>query len=305
MKERFEDKNRPHLVAALRRQELTLGSTEIAEALRAHGSLVELTPGEKLIVQDGHDNDVYLLVAGVVGIFINGAHIATRKAGQHVGEVAAIEPSLRRSATVSVLEQVVALKVSSARLMEVGEEFPQIFRPLAQELARRLSQRNSTIFVPNTAPRLFIISSSEAKPIAYSVRDGLARDVLCKVWDDGVFFAGGYPLEALEKEVARSDFALAIAEADDISISRRVKAPTVRDNVLFELGLFMGTLTRYRAILAHPKIKNLKLPSDFQGLTVLPYEPGDAATLDDRVAPICDKIRILVKERGVRTFTFG
>jgi CRP/FNR family cyclic AMP-dependent transcriptional regulator len=305
MKERFEGKNRRHLVAALMRQELALGKTEIAEALMGHGSLVERAPGAKLITQEAHDNDIYFLVAGVVAIIINGAHYATRTAGQHVGEVAAIEPSLPRSATVSVLERIVALKVSSAGLMKVGKKFPQIFRPIAQELARRLYQRNSTIFVPNTAPRLFIMSSSEAKPVAYSVRDGLKKDVLCKVWDDGVFFAGGYPLEALEKQVDGSDFALAIAEADDISISRRVKAPTVRDNVLFELGLFMGTLTRYRAILAHPKIKNLKLPSDFQGLTVLLYEPGDVATLDDRVAPICDKIRILVKERGVRTFTFG
>jgi CRP/FNR family cyclic AMP-dependent transcriptional regulator len=305
MKERFENKNRPHLVAALTRQEVSLGSTEIVEALLAHGSLVELAPGEKLIVQDSHDNDIYLLVAGVVGIIINGAHVATRRAGQHVGEVSAIEPSLPRSATVSVLERVVALRVSSAGLMKVGEKFPRLFLPIAQELARRLYQRNSTIFVPNTTPKLFIISSSEAKPIAYSVRDALKRDVLCKIWDDGVFFAGGYPLEALEREVAASDFALAIAEADDISISRRRKAPTVRDNVLFELGLFMGTLTRYRAILAHPKIKNLKLPSDFQGLTAIQYEPGNGATLDARVAPMCDKIRILVKERGVRTFTFG
>lgn len=305
MKKRFENKNRPRLVAALARQEVTLGSTEIAEALLAHGSLVELAPGKKLILQDGHDNDIYLLVAGAVGIIINGAHVATRKAGQHVGEVSAIEPSLLRSATVSVLERVLALKVSSAGLMEAGEKFPRIFLPIAQELARRLYQRNSTIFVPNAAPKLFIISSSEAKPIAYGVLNGLKRDVLCKVWDDGVFFAGGYPLEALEKEVATSDFALAIAEADDISISRRRRAPTVRDNVLFELGLFMGTLTRYRAILAYPKIKNLKLPSDFQGLTAIQYEPGVGTTLEARVAPICDKIRILVRERGVRTFTFG
>jgi CRP/FNR family cyclic AMP-dependent transcriptional regulator len=159
--------------------------------------------------------------------------------------------------------------------------------------------------VPNKAPKLFIISSSEAKSIAHAVRDGLEHDVFSKVWDDGVFFAGGYPLEALEAEVAQADFAVAIAEPDDIVESRGVKAPTVRDNVLFELGLFMGKLTRYRAILVHPKVKGLKLPSDLHGLTVVPYEPGDPTTLAARLTPVCDQIRAVVKRLGVRTFTVG
>lgn len=56
------------------------------------------------------------------------------------------------------------------------------------------------------------------------------------VGDQGVFFAGGYPLEGLERLVSESDFALAIAEPDDIVDSRGTRAPTLRDNVLFELG---------------------------------------------------------------------
>jgi CRP/FNR family cyclic AMP-dependent transcriptional regulator len=305
VKERFEGDNRPQLVAALKRQEFVGSSADIAEALATHGALVEFQPGEKIIVQGGIDNDVYFLLAGVAGIIVNGAQIATRNAGQHIGEMAAIESSLPRSATVLVLEPTVALKISSANFMLVGEKFPRIWFPLAQELSRRLYQRNSTIAQPNEAPKLFIISSSEAKAIAYGVRAGLEHDVFSKVWDDGVFFAGGYPLEALELQVAESDFAVAIAEADDIVDSRGKRTPTVRDNVLFELGLFIGKLTRYRTILVHPKVKDLKLPSDLQGLTLASYEQGDDATLATRLKPVCDQIRTLVKKLGVRTFTVG
>jgi CRP/FNR family transcriptional regulator, cyclic AMP receptor protein len=304
MKERFEGNNRPQLIAALRRQEFACGKTEIAEALAMHGALVEFQPDDNIIVQYGTDNnDVHFLIAGVVGIVVNGAQIATRKAGQYVGEMAALEPSLPRSATVLVLEPTLTLTISSAGFMAVGETFPQIWLPLAQELSKRLYERNSTISVPNEAPKLFIISSSEAKPIAHGVRAGLEHDVFSKVWDDGVFFAGGYPLEALELQVAESDFAVAIAEADDVIESRGLKAPTVRDNVLFELGLFMGKLTRYRTILVHPKMNDLKLPSDLQGLTLVSYIPGDNATLAARLTPVCDQIRALVKKLGVRTFT--
>ena len=120
-----------------------------------------------------------------------------------------------------------------------------------------------------------------------------------------MFFAGGYPLEALEQQVNESDFAVAIAEPDDIMESRGVRARTLRDNVLFELGLFMGKLTRYRTILIHPRVKDLKLPSDLQGLTLIPYEDGDDSTIAARIAPVCDRVRELIKKLGVRTFTFG
>jgi CRP/FNR family transcriptional regulator, cyclic AMP receptor protein len=305
MKERFEGDGRPQLITALRRQALAGGDVSVAEALCDAGALVEVKPGEDLIVQGRTDNEIYLLVAGVVGIIVNGAQVATRKAGQHVGEMAAIEPSLPRSATVRVLENVVALKITSAEFMKLGERFPQMWLLIAQELSRRLRERNSSIFLPNPAPKLFIMSSSEAKKVAEALRAGLEHDVFSKVWDDGVFFAGGYPLEALETQVNESDFAVAIAEPDDITESRGARAPTVRDNVLFELGLFMGKLTRYRTILIHPKIKDLKLPSDLQGLTLLPYEPGDASTISARIAPVCDKVREVVKKLGVRTFIVG
>ena len=305
MKERFEGDGRPLLIAALRRQDFAESDVNIAEALCAVGTLIEVKPGEDIIVQGQADNEIYLLVAGVVGIIVNGAQVATRKAGQHVGEMAAIEPSLLRSATVRVLEAVVALKITSADFMKVGERFPQIWLLLAQELSKRLHQRNSSIFLPNPAPKLFIMSSSEAKKVAEALRAGLEHDVFSKVWDDGVFFAGGYPLEALETQVNESDFAVAIAEPDDITESRGVRSPTVRDNVLFELGLFMGKLTRYRTILIHPKIKDLKLPSDLQGLTLIPYEPGDELTISARIATVCDKVREVVKRLGVRTFTVG
>ena len=305
MKERFEGDNRPQLIAALRRQEFTGGDVNIAEALAAAGTLVEFKPAENIIVQHGNDNEIYLLIAGVVAIIVNGAEMATRKAGQHVGEMAAVEPSLPRSATVTVLEPAVALKISSADFMKVGETCSQIWLPIARELSRRLHQRNEAILVPNASPKLFIMSSSEAKNITHALRAGLEHDVFSTAWDDGVFFAGGYPLEALESQVIASDFAVAIAEPDDISKSRGTRAPTMRDNVLFELGLFMGKLTRYRTILVHPRVKDLKIPSDLQGLTLIPYDPGDDATIHTRITPVCDQVRELVKRLGVRTFTVG
>src|SRR5258708_23909841 len=120
------------------------------------------------------------------------------------------------------MEPTLALSVSNAAFTDVGNSFGQIWMPLAQELAKRLYQRNHTIAPPNASPKLFIISSSEARDVAHTIRAGLEQDVFSTVWDQGVFFAGGYPLETLERQVSESDFAGAVAQPAHIVDSRRV-----------------------------------------------------------------------------------
>src|ERR1019366_9097226 len=92
MKERFEKDDRQNLIDALKRQEFVGGDVKLADAL--------IKKGDKLITEGGEDNDIYLLLAGSVAVVVKSNEIATRKAGQHVGEMAAIEPAQKRSATV-------------------------------------------------------------------------------------------------------------------------------------------------------------------------------------------------------------
>lgn len=277
------------------------GENALAEAMADEGELLEFPKGHKIIEQDGEDNDIYLLVSGDVSIVIKGNEYTTRKSGQHVGEMAAIEPSQKRSADVVAHDTVVALKLTNSQFMSLGRTFPQIWLPLARELSRRLYQRNVLIPPPNEYPKLFIISSTEALIVAETLRESLEHDVFSTIWNEGVFFVGGYSLESLEKAVSESDFAIAIAQPDDIIETRGSRQPALRDNVLFELGLFMGKLGRHRALLIHPQATGLKLPSDLQGLTLLRYAPGDASDLAAQLEPACEQIRAIVKSLGVRT----
>jgi CRP/FNR family transcriptional regulator, cyclic AMP receptor protein len=303
MKERFQKDNLPNLVDALKRQEIVAGNVRLVDALIKVGELVEYQKGDKLIVEGGEDNDIYLLLSGSVAVVIKGNEINSRKAGQHVGEMAAIEPSQKRSATNVAHDTVVALRVKSAAFQVLGEEFPQIWLAIARELSRRLLQRNDLIRPPNEYPKLFIISSAEALEVAREIQAQLERDVFSNIWSQGVFFLGGYPLEALENAVNESDFAVAVAQPDDIIETRGGRYVTLRDNVLFELGIFMGRLTRHRAILVHPRVAGLKLPSDLHGLTMLSYEVGNPGELPARLGPACNEIRKLVKNLGVRKLT--
>jgi CRP/FNR family cyclic AMP-dependent transcriptional regulator len=302
MKERFEGQNEQHLIDALKRQEFADGNLDIATALKQSGELVEFAKNDLIVKQEAEDNDLFFLLSGTVAIVVKSNQVATRRAGQLVGEMAAVDPSLKRSADVRALDTVVALKINSATFGEIGRKYPQIWQPMARELSRRLNERNSLIPPPNDAPKLFIISSKEALEVAREVQSALSRDALGTVWTDGVFFAGGYPLESLEKAVDTSDFAVAIAQADDIVGSRGATNPTLRDNVVFELGLFMGKLSRYRTILLHPGTTGLKLPSDLHGLNMVPYAPGKPADLTARIATACNDIRKIIQNLGVRKF---
>lgn len=265
MKERFNNKRL--LTAALQSQKVCGGLEEIAIDLADRVELKELAPGDILITQGKADTDIYFILVGTFTILVNGRKVNTRSVNDHVGEMSAVDPSLPRSATVVADTPSVVAKISEETLTGMATKFGIIWRNLARELAKRLHQRNNLITAPNDRPKLFIMSSKEALPIAQEVQAILDHDMSVQVWTDGVFFASSYALEALERAVENVDFAVAIAQGDDVLISRKRKSAAPRDNVIFELGMFMGHLGRARTILFQPEGKHLKLPSDLNGLT--------------------------------------
>jgi CRP/FNR family transcriptional regulator, cyclic AMP receptor protein len=301
MKSRFEgEEGSRRLANALQAQKVCSGDQTIGAALAGVVGLHELQPAQPLITEGASDNDLYFIIAGSFSIFVKGIKVATRGVSDCVGEMAAVNPSLPRSATVVANETSVVAKISEKDFVRIADVHPALWRNIAAELASRLLQRNSLVVKPNEKPKLFVISSKEALPIAREIQSILQHDLLVQVWTDGVFFASSYALEALEQAVAESDFAIAIAQADDVSTSREKESKIARDNVIFELGLFMGRLGRRRSILFQPSGQELKLPSDLQGLTAVSYSMGNPKDLVSLLGPACNEVRKLVQEFGVR-----
>jgi predicted nucleotide-binding protein len=182
----------------------------------------------------------------------------------------------------------------------VADAFPQVWRMLAQDLAGRIEQRNTLICRSNLKPQIFIICSAEALRIAKAIRVGLEYTAEVVIWsDEKIFPPGGYPIEALEEQVTRSDFGIALAEPDDLVLSRDRLSTTPRDNVIFELGFFMARLGRHRTLLLTPRRETVKLPSDFKGLTPLPYNVGDdRKDLSTALGPTIDRITTIGRGHG-------
>ncbi|MDD5272516.1 MAG: nucleotide-binding protein [Methylovulum sp.] len=290
---RFEgDAGKRLLIQTLLNQKIIAGNLDLANALADVLKLQAVKSGDLIIEQNASDNDIFLILAGAFEVIVNGRVVAMRTANDHVGEMAAIEPTQRRSASVRAKEESVVAKLSEEEFSGLGNKYPEIYRCIARELAKRLIQRNELVNLTRSKIRVFLISSVESLDVVRAIQNALAYDDLTvTVWADGVFKVASYALENLENQVDDSDFAIAIAHADDITEYRGKEWPTPRDNVLFELGLFMGRLGKKRAILMEPRDQGVKLPSDLTGITTIPYrfEKGkDTASL---MAPACNLLR--------------
>ena len=135
--------------------------------------------------------------------------------------------------------------------------------------------------------RVFIISSTEALHIAREIQSQFEHDkFFVDLWTDGVFRASNYAIESLEQAVGDSDFAIAIAQPDDLTSSRGQIGLSPRDNVIFELGFFIGRLGRKRTFLLEPRGEEVKLPTDLAGLTMIGYRYGDSKSLPSLLGPL-------------------
>src|SRR5690242_16541753 len=116
MQRRFEEDGGRLLVETLRRQKIVLGETALASELAKPGALHDLAAGDVLIEQDKEDYDVFFILAGRFRITVNGRPVAIRGPGEHIGEMAAINPAQKRSATAKAMEAAVVLQIPELRL---------------------------------------------------------------------------------------------------------------------------------------------------------------------------------------------
>lgn len=149
-------------------------------------------------------------------------------------------------------------------------------------------------------PSIFIGSSSEGLEFARAIRSLLADVAEVTLWNEGFFRPGNTFIDTLVNALPRFDFAALVLTADDLVQSREVQSMGPRDNVLFELGLFMGRLGRARTFLVHQSGADLKIPSDLSGVTAAEYEwPRDDQNHRAAVGAACDSIREVIRDLGV------
>lgn len=77
-------------------------------------------------------------------------------------------------------------------------------------------------------------------------------------------------------EYSNVSFAIVLLSADDIAYNKKDKIENAsfraRQNVIFELGFFIGKIGRENVVVLHEQIDNFEIPSDYKGVLYIPYD---------------------------------
>src|SRR4051795_9830779 len=148
-------------------------------------------------------------------------------------------------------------------------------------------------------PRIFLGSSGKQQKLLQALTRGLEDVAHVVPWTTS-FNPGTTTLERLLELTHEVDFAAFVFARDDWTTNDQPAAdPTgsgqasPRDNVVFEAGLFGGTLGMRRTFILHAH--GSKLPSDLLGLTSVRYDPAASPA---EVRAINQKLRKAIDAEG-------
>ena len=141
--------------------------------------------------------------------------------------------------------------------------------------------------------KLFIGSSSEGKSIAVAKKLKTKIIEECGEWiepylwsDKKVFLLNKSTYHNLLESARKFEYGIFVANVDDVLLKKGKSSLCMRDNVLFEAGMFFGSLGLTRAFLLADSECNL--PSDYAGITVSFYSNTN---LDLKISEIVDALK--------------
>lgn len=151
--------------------------------------------------------------------------------------------------------------------------------------------------------KLFIGSSTQGLDIAQKVKTRIEEKcsewLSVKLWsDDNVFKLTKSTLENLQEKSMLYDYGVLIATSDDVGEIKEDKCEIMRDNVLFEAGMFLATLGRERAFIMIEK--GCRIPSDLNGQTLSIFSKDESGMLDS-----CINDLIIELNNTKNNFRFG
>lgn len=300
MKDRFSGATgRSNLIDALLQQRIVQHDRTIAEKLADKGQVVEFTPGATVVAQRATDTDVFFILHGEATVFVNNRELAIRGPREVVGEMVAIDPTARRSATIKAKTPLLCLQVTGPDFVAAGEASPAFWRVMAQVTGDRLRQRERFHRPANETPIMFVGSSTEGLAVVDELVRAFKYDHLdLRPWTSGVFGPSGIPIDDLLAAITSADFALFVFGPDDKIASRGKEFDAPRDNVILEMGLFLGRLGRERVFLLKEHTSDLKIPTDMLGVTPVTYVCKAGCTLGTALGSAVSEIRNAVRDLG-------
>ncbi len=145
-------------------------------------------------------------------------------------------------------------------------------------------------------PGLFIGSSVEGLTVANAIQQNLEHDCNPTVWSQGIFDSSSNTLDSLLKAVKNHHFAIFVFTPDDVLQIREKSVAAARDNIVFELGLFLGAHGKERVFFVRPRGVDLHIPTDLLGIISGTYDDNRSdGNTNAALGPFCTEVREKLK----------
>lgn len=134
---------RQHLVEELLKQSILREDKEAATVIAEKCTIAEYSARSSIFREGDASHYMLLILSGRVSVVVHGHEVAQRAAGQHVGEMALIDPHARRSASIVAIEDAITASISEPDFTELADHDPKLWRLLALELAQVIRLQNT------------------------------------------------------------------------------------------------------------------------------------------------------------------
>src|SRR5262245_56643996 len=150
----------------------------------------------------------------------------------------------------------------------------------------------------STKPKVFIASSKEAERLALAVQQNLENEAEVTVWTQDAFRLGHNIIDELARNLQRSHFVIFIFSLDDRLIIHWKNQKAARDNVILELGMFIGRLGKERSFIIKPKQSpDMRLPTDLLGVITGQYDADRTENPRAALGAVCVQIADVLRHR--------
>ena len=134
---------------------------------------------------------------------------------------------------------------------------------------------------------IFIASSTKGLPVAEAVKSNFDKTADVDIWTENIFALNKSALDTLINRSSFYDFAIFVLTPDDEAIIKEKKQLIPRDNVIFEFGLFLGSIGPNRAFCIAEE--SVYILSDFTGISRPTYR--SRSNLVAAVGDACSQIK--------------
>lgn len=144
-------------------------------------------------------------------------------------------------------------------------------------------------------PRIFIGSSKEYIEIAEAIHSNISSFSFPEIWDQSITTLSNSTLKNLIDSLNNYKFAIFVLGGEDSAQIRGVDVNISRDNIIFEVGLFMGKLGHERVFIIKPSDIELHIPTDLLGITYGEYD-SNHPNKESAVRKFCNQVKAQINK---------